>query len=210
MYDGEIFTINGNSSNFITAKSAAGLLNLSLNKDKNLVRAWLNTTSNTKILLHFIDCMQSYLQLVEYDLFKSGTHIAICSTLTIEDELLLIEHGFNAALLSNESPYTLIKKMTTVIDGNLCFSNEACSRFILNTNRSPLNKDRLTLIFSTTKKEKEVISLVCSGMSNEQVANKLNVSINTIKMHLQNIYKKAQIKNRGQLLLTYGQNFVAH
>ena len=208
MYDGEIFTINDTPSNFIVAKSAAGLLNLSVNNDKDLAQAWLNTRSNTKILIHFIDCISSHLQQIEYGLFKSGTHIAICSKLTVEDELLLIEYGFNAALPSNESSYNLLKKITNVIDGNLCFSNEAFSRFILSTKRAPLKKERITLLSSTTKKEQEVISLVCNGLSNEQVANKLHVSINTIKMHLQNIYKKSQIKNRGQLLLTYGQGYL--
>ncbi|BAJ00536.1 response regulator transcription factor [Shewanella violacea] len=208
MYDGELFTHNQSSKNLIIVRSAAGLLNLSVNNDKNLTQAWFNTTSNTKILIHFIDCISSHLQQVEYSLFKSGTHIAICSKLTVEDELLLIEYGFNAALPSNESSYNLLKKLTNVIEGNLCFSNEAFSRFILSTNRAPLKKERLSLISSTTRKEQEVINLVCNGMSNEQVANKLHVSINTIKMHLQNIYKKAHINNRGQLLLTYGQGYL--
>lgn len=210
MYDGEMFTINETPSNHIFAKSAAGLLNLCVNVENNLTKAWLNTSSSTKILIHFIDCIPNHLQQVDYELFSSGTHIAICPTLTVDDELLLIEHGFNAALPASESSYVLIKKMTNVIDGNLCFSNAAFSKFILKTNRTPHKKEKLSLISSTTKKEKEVISLVCRGMSNEQVANQLNVSINTIKMHLQNIYKKSQIKNRGQLLLIYGQGFTTH
>ena len=44
-------------------------------------------------------------------------------------------------------------------------------------------------------RELEVMSLVYEGLRNEQIAKKLNVSINTVKVHLVNIFEKLDIRN---------------
>lgn len=44
-------------------------------------------------------------------------------------------------------------------------------------------------------KELEVLQLVYEGLRNEQIAEKLIVSIHTVKKHLQNIFEKLDIKN---------------
>lgn len=48
--------------------------------------------------------------------------------------------------------------------------------------------------FSST--ETIVYKLLCEGMSNEEIANARNVSVNTIKTQLKNIYTKLNVKNR--------------
>jgi DNA-binding CsgD family transcriptional regulator len=52
-----------------------------------------------------------------------------------------------------------------------------------------------------TMREQEIARLVMSGASNQEVAALLGISINTVKMHLQNIFDKLQIKRRCQLFL---------
>ncbi|MDY3240628.1 MAG: helix-turn-helix transcriptional regulator [Anaerovoracaceae bacterium] len=51
-----------------------------------------------------------------------------------------------------------------------------------------------------TEREADVYRLVIDGCSNEEIACQLNVSIHTVKKHLQNMYQKMGIKNRVQLL----------
>ncbi|MEW6573766.1 MAG: LuxR C-terminal-related transcriptional regulator [Bacillota bacterium] len=45
--------------------------------------------------------------------------------------------------------------------------------------------------------------LVISGASNEGIAGALSISLNTVKMHLQNIFGKLRIKRRSQLPALY-------
>lgn len=47
-----------------------------------------------------------------------------------------------------------------------------------------------------TSREYEILELVKSGLSNEEIAEKLYVSIHTVKSHMENIFKKLQVKNR--------------
>ena len=49
-----------------------------------------------------------------------------------------------------------------------------------------------------TQREVEILSLISLGASNDDIANKVNISTNTVKTHLYNIYKKIQVTNRLQ------------
>lgn len=49
-------------------------------------------------------------------------------------------------------------------------------------------------------RELEVLELIQSGMSNKQIADKLFVSVSTIKTHINNIYKILEVKNRREVI----------
>jgi DNA-binding NarL/FixJ family response regulator len=70
--------------------------------------------------------------------------------------------------------------------------------------------DKLTLtlvvlFWLLTKEEQQVLTLICQGLSNEQIAANLSISINTVKMHIQNIFKKTNVSSRGQLSYVFTQ-----
>lgn len=50
-----------------------------------------------------------------------------------------------------------------------------------------------------TLREREIVRLVLSGESNQEIAEELGLSINTVKMHMQNIFIKLGIRRRCQL-----------
>ncbi len=49
-----------------------------------------------------------------------------------------------------------------------------------------------------SKREIEVLELLANGYSNQEVADKLFVSLNTAKTHISNIYSKLNVKRRTQ------------
>ena len=49
-----------------------------------------------------------------------------------------------------------------------------------------------------SKRELEVLTLMAAGMSNQQIAEKLFVSLNTIKTHLSNVFLKLDVQRRTQ------------
>lgn len=51
-----------------------------------------------------------------------------------------------------------------------------------------------------TEREKEVLSLLIKGRSARVIGETLNVSANTVKFHIKNIYEKTGVKNRQTLL----------
>ena len=50
--------------------------------------------------------------------------------------------------------------------------------------------------FSLTGREKELLVLLLKGKSNKEISDLLYVSTETVKTHLQNIYRKLGVKNR--------------
>ena len=52
-----------------------------------------------------------------------------------------------------------------------------------------------------TKKEKEIVSLICQGLRNKEIAQKLNISEQTVKSHCNRIFKKVGVSDRLQLAL---------
>ena len=47
-----------------------------------------------------------------------------------------------------------------------------------------------------TERETELLQLVATGVTNRQVAQRLNISVNTVKVHLRNIYTKLGAESR--------------
>jgi len=51
-------------------------------------------------------------------------------------------------------------------------------------------------------RERDVVQLVIRGLSNKQVARKLQLSEGTVKLHLHSVFQKLGAKNRYSLILT--------
>ena len=47
-----------------------------------------------------------------------------------------------------------------------------------------------------SEREREILKLVASGLSNQQIANQLGISINTVKVHLRNVFGKIGAASR--------------
>jgi DNA-binding CsgD family transcriptional regulator len=47
-----------------------------------------------------------------------------------------------------------------------------------------------------TSREREVIELIAEGLSNKQIATRLNLAVDTVKSHVHNILEKLQLHTR--------------
>ena len=56
-----------------------------------------------------------------------------------------------------------------------------------------------------TYREIEVLQMVCLGLSNHEIAEKMFLSEKTVKNHLTNIFRKINVNDRTQAVLYAGQ-----
>jgi DNA-binding CsgD family transcriptional regulator len=49
-------------------------------------------------------------------------------------------------------------------------------------------------------RENEIFELIVSSKSNQEIADQLNISLNTVKFHIKNMYEKLQVKSRKEVL----------
>jgi LuxR family maltose regulon positive regulatory protein len=54
------------------------------------------------------------------------------------------------------------------------------------------------LLEPLSERELELLQLMATGMSNRDIADKLFLTVGTVKWHLNNIYSKLDVRNRTQ------------
>lgn len=63
-----------------------------------------------------------------------------------------------------------------------------------------ISAERLQTQFDITSREREVLMLVCEGRTNQEIADRLFISLQTVKDHVSRIYRKTGVRNRVQLI----------
>lgn len=120
----------------------------------------------------------------------------------IEEKAL--RKGIRGFFYKRELPDRFLKGIDTMFKGELWASRELMTKSILE-NR---DKDIITRKDTTalTQREIEILSMVAFGAKNEQIADKLFISPNTVKTHVYNIFKKISVPNRLQAALWAAKN----
>lgn len=98
-----------------------------------------------------------------------------------------IEGGADGYALKTEPPQQTLVSIRQVVRGQLVFPI-AAKRWLLGRS-TPADPE-------LTDREREVLALVAEGNTNAAVAQRLKVSENTVKFHLQNLYLKLGVSNR--------------
>ncbi len=107
-----------------------------------------------------------------------------------------VESGVAGYLLKNLDADELFNLLEGVIRGEAAITRALASRLLkgVATRLTDKKKGDETL----SERELYVLRLVASGASNQEIADKLEISINTVKSHLRNILSKLQLENRTQ------------
>jgi NarL family two-component system response regulator LiaR len=120
------------------------------------------------------------------------------------DEHLLqraLQHGAVGYLLKHIDAFDLIQAIRSASGGLLTLAPEAAA-VVLNSFDQPKHEpDQLS------EREQCVLALLLNGLSNDTIADNLQVSRSTVKFHLRNIYSKLGVRSRAEALaLVYGQH----
>jgi DNA-binding NarL/FixJ family response regulator len=70
---------------------------------------------------------------------------------------------------------------------------------VLETGRSP----ETASISALSARELEVLGLISHGLTNNEVAARLHVSVHAVKFHLAGIYRRLGVSNRTEAAVTY-------
>ncbi|MHC5061271.1 MAG: response regulator transcription factor [Planctomycetota bacterium] len=69
-----------------------------------------------------------------------------------------------------------------------------------------LNKTQWSYLqrrYHMTPRELQIAQLICQGLGNEEIANKLNIKHGTVKTHIRNLYRKLWVHNKILMLLRF-------
>lgn len=98
--------------------------------------------------------------------------------------------------LVKDTPFPAIKEAIMIIRNGGSFMSPAIARKIVDYFNPPLQKKEETL----TPREKQIVQGLVDGLSYKMIADRLSVSIDTIRSHIKKIYTKLQINSRTELI----------
>ena len=111
----------------------------------------------------------------------------------------LVKKGVRGIFYNDDPLANLSKGVQAILNGELWFSRKDLMKCILDSNTD--SQMAMELKASLTSREREILILIASGINNSQIAENLNISRNTVKTHLYNIYNKIKVPNRLQAAL---------
>jgi DNA-binding NarL/FixJ family response regulator len=82
-----------------------------------------------------------------------------------------------------------------------CFRTVGAGGRWLESNRRGLPAARRGLPIRITSREREIIEYICLGLKNREIAQAMNITAGTVKVHLMHIFEKTGVKDRFQLAL---------
>lgn len=103
----------------------------------------------------------------------------------------MMENGASGYLLKNASQEELMEGIQEVMKGKLYLSLEAAQS---------LRQSAETPVPVLTRREKEILELIAEGMTNNEIAQKLFISVSTVDTHRKNLLAKFEAKNIAALI----------
>jgi len=117
-------------------------------------------------------------------------------------ELEAINSGIRGIFFRNSPFKLMVKGVSAMLDNELWFSREAMSAFLLGKQNRPAELSAPENgQADLSQREQEILLMLAAGATNKDIAQKLFLSLNTVKSHIYNIYRKIDVPNRLQASL---------
>lgn len=132
----------------------------------------------------------------------SAVHVVILTTFGLDEYIFdALRAGAAGFLVKDTDAGELIRAVRVVAGGEALLSPGVTRRLIAEfASRSPAPRKRSGLD-QLTPREREVVTLIATGLSNEEIADQLYVSQSTVKTHAARAMMKLAARDRAQLVV---------
>ena len=113
----------------------------------------------------------------------------------------VVKKGFKSYLGTKTNKLIIDQVIKTVKDGNVWLYPELMNYIIKHININSDQNRSSEALNKLSSKEQAVANLVSDGLSNKEIAQKLDVQLVTIKKHVSSIFTKLNIKDRVALAI---------
>jgi len=109
----------------------------------------------------------------------------------------MLQNGAKGYLLKNTDQETLLKAIEEVYFGRLYLDNQIQHSVV---SEITFSRNRRKTAVQLTRREKEILQLIVEEHSNQQIADKLEISLRTVETHRFNLTQKLSVKNTAGLV----------
>lgn len=118
-----------------------------------------------------------------------------------ESILDALKAGASGYLLKRSSPAQILEAIDDVIEGGAPMSSQIARQVVTSFRRPAPTLE--TVGEPLSERENEVLGYLTKGYSGKEIADKMSVSINTVKTHLKHIYQKLHVRSRSEVMLRF-------
>lgn len=108
--------------------------------------------------------------------------------------------GASGYLLKNTPLAEIKKAIETVHSGGSVMSPEIARKVMEHFSVPPASLEKLGTESVLTPKEKEIVVGLVDGLSYKMLADRMNISIDTIRFHIKNVYKKLHVNSKAEVI----------
>ncbi|MGM0239207.1 response regulator [Enterococcus sp. AZ103] len=114
----------------------------------------------------------------------------------IDDEKVYpaIEAGASGYLLKTSTAHEIADAIRATFQGERVLEPEVTTKMM----EQMSNRNRRFLHQELTNREEEILMLISQGMSNQEIADELFITLKTVKTHVSNILAKLEVEDRTQ------------
>ncbi len=114
----------------------------------------------------------------------------------------MIQAGVMGFILKESGQHELEQALRSVVNGDNYFSQKLLKDIIVNMQTpGKARKMQTEEDNRLTRRETEILKLICEGYTNAQIADKLFISIRTVEGHKSNLISKTGVKNTISLVM---------
>lgn len=110
----------------------------------------------------------------------------------------MVNAGVKGFVLKNSDIKEVKTALDVIYDGGSYFSSELLQNLVNSLKSSTKSKE---FHAELSEREMEILILICKGLSNQEIADKLFISKRTVDKHRANILEKSESKNTAQLVV---------
>lgn len=120
----------------------------------------------------------------------------------------MLKAGASGYVLKSAQQEEVLKAIEMVLSGGNYYSSEVTSTVMSNISGGKKSKSSMFEVDpGITKREKEVLKLICKEYTNQEIADELFISLRTVDAHKRNLLEKTGAKNvAGLVLYTINKN----
>jgi DNA-binding NarL/FixJ family response regulator len=132
----------------------------------------------------------------------AGVHVVILTTFDLDEYVFdAIRAGANGFLVKDTEPDELLRAVRVAVTGEALLSPRVTRRLIEEFATKAKIPITLPGLANLTDREREVVGLVGGGLSNDEIAGRLVMSVATAKTHVSRAMIKLGARDRAQLVV---------